>query len=66
MNSSSPSLPHGSPISVVSRRGSRYVSGMRRQGQEFVLSLEALEDFYENLSRLIEYVRIGAAAPAHV
>ena len=35
----------------------------RHQGQEFVLSLEALEDFYENLSRLIEYVRIEQQHP---
>jgi len=30
----------------------------QHQGQEFVLSLEDLEDFYASLSHLIEYVRI--------
>jgi hypothetical protein len=30
----------------------------QQQGQEFVLSLEDLEDFYASLSHLIEYVRI--------
>jgi hypothetical protein len=28
------------------------------QGREFVLDLKALEDFYESLSRLMEYVSI--------
>jgi hypothetical protein len=32
--------------------------GDQHQGQEFVLTLEVLEDFYESLSRLMEYVRI--------
>jgi hypothetical protein len=32
--------------------------GDQHQGQAFVLNLEVLEDFYESLSRLMEYVRI--------
>jgi hypothetical protein len=35
----------------------------QHQGQEFVLSLEVLEDFYESLSHLIEYVRIEQQHP---
>lgn len=30
----------------------------RHQGQEFVLKLEVLEDFYESLSRLMEYFNL--------
>jgi hypothetical protein len=32
--------------------------GDQRQGQEFVLNLAVLEDFYESLTRLMEYVRL--------
>jgi hypothetical protein len=31
---------------------------VRHQGQAFVLDLRALEDFYESLSRLMEYINI--------
>jgi hypothetical protein len=35
----------------------------RHQEQEFVLSLEELEDFYESLSRLMEYIRSEHQGP---
>jgi hypothetical protein len=35
----------------------------QHQGQEFALSLEALEDFYESLSRLIAYVHLEQQRP---
>ncbi len=39
--------------------------GDQQQGQEFVLNLEVLEDFYESLTRLMEYVRIAQQQHPH-
>ena len=46
-----PDLNEGSAVFQVHSRH-------RPQGQGFILDLQGLEDFYESLSRLMEYVRL--------